>query len=413
MRAGPSQEEIRRHNLGVLLRSVHVGGATSRAELTASLGLNRSTIGALTAELAAAGLVTEEVPRDRGRAGRPSLVVRPESELVYVLAFSIEVDRVTAARVGLGGIVLERHEAPRPPGMIQPEEVITPLSEFAQRMRRSAPAGARHIGSGVAVSAVVRQRDGNVRLWGYGKWPEDPLAEALATALGTRQQRAAAPADPESPARGQPALAVGSIADLAALAEHTRGVATNCRNVIYLHQDAGISGGVIAAGRQLTGHAGSGGEVGHMIVNPAGKLCGCGSRGCWETEIGEYRLLSLANRAPGTGHAGIVAVVDAAARGDAVAQSAMRQVGDWLGFGVANLVNIFNPEMVVFGGTLREVFLAAAAQVRSRINRNSLPSYREHVRLRTCGLGGDAPLVGAAELAFEHLLADPLEGGGD
>lgn len=413
MRAGPSQEEIRRHNLGVLLRSVHVGGATSRAELTASLGLNRSTIGALTAELAAAGLVTEQVPRDRGRAGRPSLVVCPESELVYVLAFSIEVDRVTAARVGLGGTVLERHEAPRAPGMIAPEEIVLPLTEFAERMRRSAPERARHIGSGVAVSAVVRQPDGNVKLWGYGKWPEDQLAAALAAGLGAglgaAESRDGSPRTGQTPQRGQPALAVGSAADLAALAEHTRGVATSCRNMIYLHQDAGISGGVIAAGRQLTGHAGSGGEVGHMIVNPAGQLCGCGSRGCWETEIGEYRLLSLAKRSTGTGHAGILAIVDAAARGDVVAQAAMRQVGDWLGFGVANLVNIFNPEMVVFGGTLREVYLAAAAQVRSRINRNSLSAYREHVRLRTCGLGLDAPLIGAAELAFERLLADPLD----
>ena len=62
MRAGPSQEEIRRHNLGTLLRYVHVKGPTSRAELTTSLGLNRSTIGALTADLAAVGLVREEVP---------------------------------------------------------------------------------------------------------------------------------------------------------------------------------------------------------------------------------------------------------------------------------------------------------------------------------------------------------------
>jgi len=104
-------------------------------------------------------------------------------------------------------------------------------------------------------------------------------------------------------------------------------------------------------------------------------------------------------------------VVDAAARGDAVAQAAVRQVGDWLGFGVANLVNIFNPETVVFGGTLRDVYLASAAQVRSRINRNSLPACREHVRLRTPELGDDAPLLGAAELAFQRLLADPLEAG--
>ena len=74
-------------------------------------------------------------------------------------------------------------------------------------------------------------------------------------------------------------------------------------------------------------------------------------------------------------------------------------------------MNIFNPETVVFGGTLRDVYLASAAQVRSRINRNGLPACREHVRLRTPELGDDAPLLGAAELAFQRLLADPLEAG--
>ena len=86
----------------------------------------------------------------------------------------------------------------------------------------------------------------------------------------------------------------------------------------------------------------------------------------------------------------------------------MRQVGDWLGFGVGNLINIFNPEAVIFGGTLRDIYLVAAAQIRSRLNAIALPACREHVRLRTPELGADAALIGAAELAFERILADPL-----
>ena len=176
-------------------------------------------------------------------------------------------------------------------------------------------------------------------------------------------------------------VTVGNGADLAALAEHARGVAVGCDNVIYLHGDVGVGGGIIAGGRRLTGHGGYGGEVGHMVVNPQGRPCGCGSRGCWETEIGEYALLRAAGRSDGTG-AGTrcCAVVDAADRGDAMAQTALRQVGDWLGFGVANLVNIFNPEMVIFGGTMRDVYLASAAQVRGRLNR-----WRSRPAVSTCG----------------------------
>lgn len=459
MRVGPSQEEIRRSNLGALLRSVHLHGAMSRADLTTSLGLNRSTIGALTADLAAAGLVSEGVPREqRGRAGRPSLVVRPESEHVYVFAFAVEVDRIVAARVGLGGVVLDRHAAVRERGDRSAAQVVAPIADFVRTMQKAAPPGARLVGSAAAVSAMVRREDGFVRLGPELGWVDQPLGEALADviistgvdlfpATGQRAPNgagAAVPAprpaaddelvdagvgrrvataggvdtddlldddlpEPEPAEPGRPLVQVRNNADLAALAEHARGAAVGCDNVVYLYGDAGVGGGIIAAGRPVTGHGGYGGEVGHMVVNPAGKPCSCGSHGCWETEIGEHALLAAAGRNPSAGRDGILAVVDAAGRGDASAQAAVRQVGDWLGFGVANLVNIFNPEMVIFGGTLREVYLASAAQVRSRLNRNALPACREHVRLRTPVLGEDAALLGAAELAFEPLFADPLD----
>ncbi len=394
MRAAPSQEEVRRHNLGTLLRHVHLRGPTSRAELTSRMGLNRSTIGALTAELITAGLVTEEVPRDHGRAGRPSLVVTPQAEHVYVYAFSLEVDRVVAARVGLGGVVLNRRELPRPRGDRPPAKVVAPFGEFVREVEKTVAPDAVCVGSAAAVIGIARKEDGDVRLCEAGS-VDEPFADAVAEAL-TDTRGTTAP------------LAVRNGADLAALAEHARGVAIGCENVVYVHGDAGVSGGIIAGGRAVTGFGGRGGEIGHMVVNPQGRPCGCGSRGCWETEIGESALVRAAGR-DGTGKAAVLAVVDAASRGDAMAQTALRQVGDWLGFGVANLVNIFNPELVIFGGTLRDVYLSSAAQVRGRLTRMGLVASREHVRLRTPSLGDDATLLGAADLAFEPLLADPLD----
>jgi Transcriptional regulator/sugar kinase len=394
MRAAPSQEEVRRHNLGTLLRHVHLRGPTSRAELTSRMGLNRSTIGALTADLIAAGLVTEEVPRDHGRAGRPSLVVTPQAERVYAYAFSLEVDRIVAARVGLGGVVLDRRELARPRGDRPAAKVVAPFAEFVRESEKILAKRGVCVGGAAAVTATARLEDGEVRLCEPGALDEPftaAVSEALADTRGT-----------------VPPLAVRSTADLAALAEHARGVAVGCANVVYLHGDAGVSGGIIAGGRPLTGYGGHGGEIGHMVVNPQGRSCGCGSRGCWETEIGERALVRAAGF-DGVGRSAVLAVVDAAARGDAMAQAALRQVGDWLGFGVANLVNIFNPELVIFGGTLRDVYLSAAAQVRGRLTRMALVASREHVRLRTPSLGDDAALLGAADLAFEPLLRDPLE----
>jgi predicted NBD/HSP70 family sugar kinase len=390
MRAGPSQEEVRRHNLGTLLRYVHVHGATSRAELTSRLGLNRSTIGALTAELTTAGLVSEQTPRETGRAGRPSLVVRPESSKVYAYALSIEVDRLRAARVGLGGRILDRRETDRPRGM-QVVDAVQPLAGFVHDMREAVPEDTRYVGTGLAVAGMVRRADGVVRLAPTIGWVEEPVGAALSAELGDAGR-----------------LTVGNHADVSALVEHSRGAAVGCDNVIYLYGDVGVGGGIIAGGRRITGHGGYSGEVGHMVVNPQGRPCSCGSRGCWETEIGEYALLRLAGREHESGRDAVLGVVEAAMRGDQTARHAVRQVGDWIGFGVGNLVNIFNPEAVIFGGTLRDIYLVAAAQIRSRLNAIALPACREHVRLRTPELGTDAALIGAAELAFEHLLDDPL-----
>jgi predicted NBD/HSP70 family sugar kinase len=270
-------------------------------------------------------------------------------------------------------------------------DAVTPLAAFVHEMRESVPDDARYVGTGLAVAGMVRRADGMVRLAPTIGWVEVPVGEALRAELGETGK-----------------ITVGNHADVSALVEHSRGAAVGCENVIYLYGDVGVGGGIIAGGRRVTGHGGYGGEVGHMVVNPQGRPCGCGSRGCWETEIGEYALLQHAGRDVETGRDAVLGVVEAAMRGDRTAQRAVRQVGDWIGFGVGNLVNIFNPEAVIFGGTLRDIYLVAAAQIRSRLNAIALPACREHVRLRTPELGTDAALIGAAELAFEHLLEDPL-----
>ena len=313
---------------------------------------------------------------------------------MYAYALSVEVDRIRAARVGLGGAVLDRREAARPRGLTAGRDRAAAGRLRPARCDDAVPAGAVYVGGGVAVCGMVRREDGMIRLSPNTGWLDEPLGAVLRAELG----------------RDRP-VAVGNSADLSALAEHIRGVAVDCDNVIFLSGDVGVGAGIIAGGRLISGHGGYGGEVGHMVVNPGGHPCGCGSRGCWETEIGEHALLRRAGPGGFTGQDAVFAVVDPAARGDASAQSAVRKVGDWLGFGVANLVNIFNPEMVIFGGTLRDVYLASAAQVRSRLNAMALPACREHLRLRTPKLGEDAALIGAAELAFQQLLADPLDAG--
>ncbi|AVV46680.1 ROK family protein [Streptomyces sp. ID05-04B] len=394
MRAGPSQEEIRRHNLGTLLRHVHIGGSVSRAVLADRMGLNRSTILGLVSELASVDLVREELPRDTGKAGRPSLVVRPESDRVYVLAFDVGVDRLTAARIGLGGVFLDRKETRTHPDRRGAGEMAEVLAGLARHMVDTAPKATVCVGVGAAVRGLVRQPDGLVRAAPYIDWHDEDFGADLSRRLSL----------------GLP-VSVGNEASLGALAEHLRGSGAGCQDLVYLHGDIGIGGGVITGGQLLLGESGYGAEVGHMVVNPrGGRRCGCGAHGCLEAEAGERALLQAAQRDPSTtGREAVRAVVEAADRGDVTARAALQDVGDWLGIGVATLVNILNPRTVIFGGTLREVFLASAAQIRSRVNSHVLAACRQNLRLRVGELGDNAVLIGAAELAFSAILANPVE----
>jgi len=380
-------------NLGRLLRHVHLSGTVSRADLAERMGLNRSTIMALTAELSAAGLVREERPVVTGKAGRPSLVVRPNADGFYVLAFDVAVDRLVAARVGLGGTVLDRRTAARSRAGADLETVVSVLAHFGQDLHKNAPGESVCVGIGAAYCGMIRPEDGTVRFGPDMGWVDQAFGAELGRRLGL-----------DLP------VAVGNEGHLGALAELERGAGAGFRNLVYLHGDVGVGGGIIVGGKLLDGDAGYGCELGHMLVNPYdGRPCGCGSAGCLEAEVGERALLDAAGWPPELfGREQISAVVAAADRGDEPSRWALRTIGDWLGIGVVNLINLFNPGIVVFGGMLRDMYPGVAPQVRDRIARNVLPVSRERVQLRTSGLGDDATLVGAAELGFAGLIAHPL-----
>jgi predicted NBD/HSP70 family sugar kinase len=144
-----------------------------------------------------------------------------------------------------------------------------------------------------------------------------------------------------------------------------------------------------------------------MPLNPAGSACRCGSVGCWETEVGEDALLARAGRERGGGRDAVASVLHDASSGDERAQAALEHVGQWLGYGLAGLVNVLNPELIVLGGLFGRIYEQIADTVELRLDRYALADARRLVRVVPAALGEDAPLLGAAELAFETFLGDP------
>lgn len=389
--AGANQDEVRRSNLSLVLTLLHRHGAQSRSRIVATTGLNRSTVGDLVSELVAAGLVRESAGVGGG-VGRPSLVVKPVAESAVALALDVRVERTVAALVGLGGEVFVRREQRY--SASSEDSLLQEVIDISRQVIADGPASAILVGIGVGVPGVVRTDDGLVRFAPNLGWIDTPLGDMLAEAMDDLVESARS-------------IEVRNDSDLGVLAEHLRGAARGAENLVYLGGDVGIGGGVIIDGRPLVGVGGYGGEVGHMRINPQGVVCRCGARGCWETEIGREAILRAAQWDPESPEADVLDVVRAAERGDAKAQSGLAHVADWLGLGLVNLVNVFNPQTIVLGGHLGHIYAAQRPEVERHLD-TALPAPREQVSVVVTDLGGDATLVGAGEVAFTQLLADPV-----
>lgn len=378
---------MRRHNLSSLTRLLHTSGPASRADLTLRTGLNRSTVKALTADLVAAGIARETAPVGRGSAGRPSIVVEPCAQTVYVLALDVGVEHLTAMRIGLGGTVLERRELRQTPSDYGVRRTVNRLSRLACDLQAAAAPEAVCVGVGVGVAGLVSGTDGVVRFAPNMGWVDVPLRAMLAERMQTALH-----------------IAIANDGDLGVMAEQLRGVARGHSDVVFIAGEVGIGGGVLLGGRAVRGFGGYGGEIGHMSTDPRGLLCRCGRRGCWETQISDEAVLVATNAPPGSTLASVLAAYTA---GERWPQAGVRRVGRALGLGVANLVNIFNPELVVFGGQVRHVYAVTEPLVREAVE-GALTAPGEQVRLQAAGLGDDSVVVGAGELGFVRLLDDPL-----
>jgi predicted NBD/HSP70 family sugar kinase len=387
---GQRSETVRRSNLSAIVRELHLRGPLSRSELGVLTGLTRSAIRGLIGELVGADLVREMPSLPAGTPGRPSPQIQPDPHGAVVLAFEVNVDSLAAAHVGFGGVVHELIRVDRPRGHLSVEAIVGDLTNLAGPLIGPLRGDPALVGVGVGVAGIVRQPDGLVRHAPNLGWRDVPLRGRLEAAFRL----------------GVP-ITLGNEADLGGLAEHRRGAAAGTDTLIYITGEVGVGGNVLIAGRPLVGAAGYAGEVGHIPVNPTGVPCGCGSVGCWETEIGERAMLLRAGRAPDGGRAAVGAVIAAARAGEPHALAAMEHVGTWLGIGLAGLVNVFNPTFVVLGGLFERIHPLVVARVERVLDQRALAASRELVTVVPASLGIDAPVLGAAELAFEPLLADP------
>ena len=382
-------DEIRQHNLSLVLRHVHRDGALTRAELTQRLHLSRSTVGALVGDLAQLGLVEEVVPSGGERVGRPSHVVAPHAHGPYAVGVDVDIEHVTVAAIGLGGTIIAREVLPTSPG-VTPADVVALVAQALAGLRTTVGAASRVCGIGASVPGTVDLSSGRVGVAPNLGWEDVPFEEMLAEV-----------APPGVP------VVVGNDADLAVLAEHQRGNARDCDDVVFLMGRIGVGAGIIVNGVPVRGRDGHAGEIGHNVLDPTGPPCHCGKRGCIETFLGENALLELAGRPSRRTDTEVACLFDDARAGHREALHAMGVAAESLGRCIADLLNILNPERVLVGGTMAQLLDLARADVEAAVERYAFERSHPGVELALPAFGADSALLGAGEIAFTALLADP------
>jgi glucokinase len=212
---------------------------------------------------------------------------------------------------------------------------------------------------------------------------------------------------------------LGNDANLAGLAEYLYGAGRGIRDMIYLTISTGIGSGIIVDGRMLLGTEGLAGEAGHMIILPDGPVCGCGAHGCLEAlAAGPAIARDVVMRIKSGKKSRVTKLVDgdlnkvdakvvnmAAQLGDKVAINAFRRAGTYLGIGIANLLRLFNPRMIVLGGSVTKSGPFLFDPMHEAIRANVLPLYWEGLAIAPAALADDVGLLGAAALAVTESRA--------
>lgn len=205
-------------------------------------------------------------------------------------------------------------------------------------------------------------------------------------------------------------------ASAAALGEHSHGAGRGTRDMVFITVSTGIGGGIIIDGRLYQGISGGAGEIGHMVMDVGGPLCGCGNHGCLEAlasgtaiardatdriALGTYSSITkfTADGAAITAEA----VAAAARQGDPLANDVVSRAAHYLGMGLVSVVNIFNPEKVVIGGGVAQMGEMLLGPARTVVTEKAFKLSADAARIVQARLGGDAGIVGAAVYAQQEL----------
>ncbi|ASW57756.1 ROK family transcriptional regulator [Plantactinospora sp. KBS50] len=383
---------VRLRNRALLLSRLYLDGPLTRPDLARSTGLSQPAVSNVVADLIDEGLVVEAgVAEPDG--GRPSMRLRVAPGFAAVLGVDVGETRVRVELFDFTMTQLAGAEYPLDPARTEPAQVVTHVLAGIDTLIGGAGLAPGHVlGVGIGVSGVVEQgAEAVVHAQALG-WDRVPLERMIRA--GT-----------------QLPVHIDNGAKTLGQAEMWFGAGRGARNAVFALVGSGVGAAVVTNGTTYRGASSSAGEWGHTTLVYGGRACRCGARGCLEAYVGaeaiidRYRAARRGQPVPGADEESqLAALVEDAGR-SAVARRVLDETAQFLGAGVANLINLFNPERVVLGGWAAVALADLLPAVRAAAGRQALRQPYGQASIELCRLGVDAVALGAATLPIARLLA--------
>ncbi len=399
------QSLVREINLSVIMNQLRQNAPISRAALAEITGLNKTTVSSLVTELIEQHFI-HEIGITSSGMGRPSVLLEMSPDAGYILAAEIGVDFISMISTDFSAKIIWQHHETTQPTQGQQAILDRLLALFDEAIAASRECCEdRLLGVALGVPGLVDYDNGMLLFAPNLHWENVILRDVLMAKLNVP-------------------IVIDNEANMAAFGEYYLGAAKGHEEVLYISAGVGLGGAIVKQGQLYRGITGFAGEFGHMTMNPDGRVCNCGNQGCWETLVSQSILFEYIQNSGERGatsplfeqnHDGQVPslsvpiIVEAAQSGDEVALEALNRIGRDLGIGIGLLVNVLNPDLIVFGGilSLASEFLLPAVEL--ELDRRALRWNRAATRVVRAHHGQDACLIGGMAVVHQMLINQPTK----
>ena len=373
-----NQHVVKKNNKALVLSLIIEKETISRADIASVTGLNKTTVSSLVNELLEEELIYESGP-GISSGGRRPVILHFNRNAGYAIGIDIGVNYVLAVLTDLKGkIIVEKSLVVNRTSY---SAIISTVQTMIQSLMDGMPKSKYGIvGIGVGVPGIVN-KEGSVLLAPNLGWTNIQLKEDLERLFHVP-------------------IIIENEANAGAVGEQQFGAGQDHQNILYVSAGIGIGVGIILNKELYQGKNGFSGEMGHMIIELNGKRCNCGSRGCWEAYASENALLEMAGESIDS----LESLIELAKDGEKSAIDLFEKIGHYLGFGINNIINTFNPDQVIIGNRLALIREWIEEPILKTIESHTLAYHQKEMQLEFSKLGKYSTALGVSAFVVDHFI---------